>query len=113
MKKKYLISGGIILTFILLVTGLVFYYQERDHQNKQQELKILLNQTIEKGKQKDQQEEKLNECLARAYSAHQERWNNSCKRLGREVSCGLPEGQAKWYDTQHIEAANICIKIYK
>ena len=119
--KKILIPSGIVAALICLA-GITYYFAVHIPAKQRAELYLMQAETeLEKEKlqiqEKQEKENKLTECLEQARAGFNERWEKSCKTLNRKIDedggCSLPSDMASYYDSEHKNLREECLKRYK
>jgi type III secretory pathway component EscR len=121
-KEKIIVISlvGLLSIWIIYIVGSNVSENKRKNDLEQQRITI--------AKEKQEQEEKeyedkvrqaeevklqLNSCLENAYENYSNGWDTSCKNLGREANCQLPNYLAETHTKSMTEAKELCIKINK
>lgn len=100
-NTRSLFNLSVIIT-LLLIGFSVFYYF----------VIFLPGKEKSKDAQIKENEIKLYTCFNQAYSAYNDRWNDTCRLDGLKEKCNLPTYRSELINTYHKELKDECFKKY-
>lgn len=112
MNKKIIVSITLlsILALLFAVPWYIEYKTEKDHQRAMEQLEL-------EAELKEEQEQKIYECLDMEYEAYIDRWKSTCTKLelpeNNDGLCDLPNYLAYEYETGLEESRMFCVELYK
>lgn len=106
MKKHTILFISIVLLFIIIIFGIVLYYNLEKTKTEQRTTELKLDK--ERKKQNN-----LEQCVVEAENIRTNLWNSNCTKQSNGM-CTIKTGSVtNWIEQRYQQKLDICYELYK